>query len=226
MNVRRSTTIWEAGKRLDEAWYHFASDEDRDAMDSLPTFVEAATAKMLDTPPKPSVHPLKVMADAFLAGNYKLQQRQEITERLQSDLLDALYDGDLVATGYRVAPSPSRSPVQIDPNLFDDAEADWKNSIVRGLGEEFRNVRITDRADLSGTSVDKPKGRPGSGVAIAAAIERVALRNPEFCKLNRGKAAQLLRDELAVGDNTGNGLSDKNLAKYILVKCGSKRIIK
>lgn len=225
MKPRRSTAIWEAGTHLSDAWRRFGNEERREAFANMPGALDTAAAEMQDIASKPSASVLQTFLEAMQSGNRQWQRKSEIVRQMQSELLDEIFNEQLLATGYRVAPALSRYPVIIETALFDDVEVDWANSVVRGLGQEFRNVRITDPADRSIQVSDKRRGRPGSGEAIAAAIERVALR-PNFCTENRMVAAQWVRDELGEEHCRGNGLSNENLAKYIRAKCGNKLISK
>ena len=195
-----------------------------DNLETLPGAIEFINSGLQGIESASPADAFRMIAKVASSASRQWQENSGIAMEMKSELLDDLFNGQLIATGYRVAQKRSRDPVEIDPNLFDDPEIDWRHSIVRGLAQEFHNVRISSPLPFPDVDKGGRKGRPGSGTAIKAAIERVASRNPDFCKLNRAQAANEIRKELSITEIPGNGLSDQNLAKYIRAKCGNKQI--
>jgi hypothetical protein len=220
MKVRRSTQIWNAGLALDAAWYRFADPQLRNSFEQMPGGMETVNSAIEGLEKLPPAAMIGTFFGAVSSGLQQSQQRDNLIVQMQSVLLIDLFNSQLIATGYRPG---GRDPLQIDPDLFDDPDIDWNKSILRSRGQEYLDVRITDPADIPPLNSERNRDR-GSRAAIIAAIDRVALRIPEFCKLNRGEAAQLVRDEIGIEYSSGNGLSDQNIIKLIVAKCGSKRI--
>ncbi|OYX39680.1 MAG: hypothetical protein B7Y98_04725 [Sphingomonas sp. 32-62-10] len=152
------------------------------------------------------------------------QRRRDNEIRLQDDLLELLFNGQLIATGFVRSINPRPKPVIIEPDTFDgDANVDWRNSIISNLGVTYENVRVSDLE----TVVARPQkriGRPGSGDAINTAIDALMNSDPEFCTGNRKIASEKIRNYLGNQATDQSGLSDINLAKYIRRKC-PKRVI-
>ena len=223
MKHRRSTQIWNAGIELGEAWHRFADQELRNSFEGMPGAIDTINSQISDLAELAPAAMIGRFAEAVSSGLQQRQRREAMIAEMQSDLLDQLYNDQLFATGYHVALKPGRDPVQIDPDFFDDPEIDWAKSILRCRGQEYHDVRITDPATIPPLKGERLKNE-GSRTAIIAAIDRVAAQNPEFCEMGRTEAAQLVRRDLAVEYSPGNGLSDQNIIKLIVAKCGQKRI--
>ena len=150
-------------------------------------------------------------------------ERTKFTNELQEELLDKLFNSDLLAFGYRQKLSESRGPVQIEPNFFEYPEIDWDGNTAEFNDRKYLTIRIANPKDLM--AHQKPKtGRPTSGPVINAAINRLIKSNIEFCNLARSIACEEIRKSIGQQSKRGNGLSDKNLEKYILKNCGRRRI--
>lgn len=222
MKLRRSTQIWNAGLPLDAAWHRFADPELRNSFEQMPGGMETVNSAIEGLEKLPPVAMIGTFFGAVSSGVQQRQQRDNLILEMQSELLTDLFNSQLIATGYRPG---GRDPLQIDPDLFDDPEIDWNKSALRSRGQEYLDIRITDPTDIPPVTSERNRDR-GSRAAILAAIDQVALRIPDFCKMNRSEAAQLVRGEIGIEYYSGNGLSDQNIIKLIVAKCGSKRIKK
>lgn len=126
----------------------------------------------------------------------------------------------MLATGYRISPSRNQAPVLIGPEKFECNDPDWN-----GTTFEFEKI-IYSRIRISKPEICavKPQNAKGSVKSINAAIDHLRQENPEFCNLPRKSACEQIRQFLGAIEVSGNGLSNQNLAKAIVRKCGPKRI--
>jgi hypothetical protein len=151
------------------------------------------------------------------------RERDDLILEMRDDLLDELFNANLAAVGYREKPSVSAAPVAIAAEFFDGADIQWGRDSANGIGKRYNRIRIYDPCALP--KAIKPKiGRIGSGDAINSAIDRLISSNPHFCDLLRKTACDQVRENLGIPEILGNGLSDQNLAKYVLRKCSKRRI--
>ncbi|MBK8375526.1 MAG: hypothetical protein IPN50_10580 [Sphingomonadales bacterium] len=219
MAVNRIKRIWENAVPMREAWRTFASPEQQIELANLPLGLKEFEARMSDA------SSFLNMVEAGNAGLIAKRKRLEVIAQLREQLLDELFNSNLSAVGYRLAPSESRGPVQIDPLFFEYPEIDWDGSFAKFNGKAYRSIAIFDPRNLP--SADKLKtGRPSSGDAIHAAIQNLIQQNPHFCNQHRAAACQQIRLAIGKPEIAGNGLSDKNLEKYILANCGRRQITK
>lgn len=215
MPSKRAREIWDLGIPLSRAWLEFAPSESRSEFENLPGFVQSLGEKsQVETPMDFLSAVRESLSDAHRRGQMEID--------LKSQLLIELYNGQFTATGYRLAPSRSQAPVVIDPDKFEYANPDWSADSLVAQGVTYRRIRITDPAEC----LSAPSPRNGSIEAIEAAIDQLISRNPSFCEMKRKVACQEIRNFLGVKQIAGNGLSDKNLSKAIVCRCGPKRISK
>lgn len=217
----RSRFLWDNGVALTEAWRVYAGDADRALLDRYPGLVGLLDAK------SEAISNSNSIPEFFssLSGiGAEWRERRQLEIRLKEELLDTLFNGDLVVTGYRELPSTSAAPVTILPDDIEFAEVDWPNSRLSFDGKRFGNIRVTDEFALIDAGLPKRQiGRQGSGAAIKAAIEVLA-SDPKFQGMPRKEACQLIREQLGRPKEYENGLSDINLSKYIVRKFGPKAI--
>ena len=221
MASERSRQLWDAGVILSEAWTAFAVPDEVGAFENAPDIWQSLIQQApLMAEGKKGFFAL--LQDAVSASRAK----DDLRERLRDDLLDALYNNDLDAYGYRTAPSVGRSPVRILADVFYDCWTDWDANSVAGLGARYEQVRIVDPKRLTGHPALNPPER-GSRIAIESAIRAVAA-NPEFLAKDRLPQCDAVRSYLAgTGfdiDGNRNGLSDQNIAKLIVKVIGRRRI--
>lgn len=221
MASTRSRQLWHHGTPLADAWRQFADATDREKLDGYPGFLNSLSSKFGEL--------AKTGLSAEFASSIpnvsaEWTEQNQLMQRLKDDLLDLAFNGQLTVTGYRELPSTSAAPVEIAPADFDYAEADWENSKIIANGKTYGRVRVTDEAALPPTQLPTRRtGRQGSVQAIRNAVDKLA-SEPGFCELHRAEACQKVREALGVQHSTGNGLSDINLSKYIVRKCGSNSI--
>jgi hypothetical protein len=215
MPSTRARELWNSGIPLSRAWLEFAPPELRSEFENLPGFVGSLSAT-----PKPETAVDFLSAFTNSLGNAHRRGQMEID--LKKRLLADLFSGQWVATGYRVAPSRSQAPVLIDPEKFERNDPDWSGDGFVAQGVTYCRIRVTDPAN----SLSAPARRNSSLDAIETAIDQLITANPGFCELERKVACQEIREFLGVKQFAGNGLSDKNLGKAIVRKCGPKRISK
>lgn len=215
MPSKRARQIWDLGIPLSRAWLEFAPSELRSEFENLPGFVQSLGEKSrIETP----MDFLSAVRNS-LSGAHR---RGQMEIDLKNQLLIELFNGQFTATGYRIAPSRSQAPVVIDPDKFEDDDPEWSADSLVAQGVTYHRIRITDPAEYLSSS----SPRNGSIEAIEAAIDQLISRNPSFCEMKRKIACQEIRDFLSAKQIAGNGLSDKNLSKAIVRKCGPKRISK
>lgn len=163
------------------------------------------------------------LANAGMVAVKSQQRRTEIQEKMRDDLLDALFAGHLVALGFRELPTGSSRLGHIDRDFFDDPRINWDNNAADANGLRYNRIGVYAPSALPPDA--KPKiGRPSSRERIFRAINDLKNTNPEFCSLPRKQACKAIWDHIGVPHISGDGLSDKNLEKYILEICGPRRI--
>ena len=215
--------IWEAGVPLANAWLEFALRARRAEYEAIPAFTDAfgRAASAVD----PSAPLILNIVTAFNLANAPASARTQLKNDFRSELLDELFNNQLLATAYREAPTTSRSPVSISSDVFDAPDIDWENSRISFHGKTFGRVRITRPSAVRSDGATPSRiGRPGSKKAINTAIDALIKSNPDFCNLGRKSSADLIRKELNVASQNGRGLSETNLSKYIRTKCGLRPI--
>lgn len=215
MPSNRARELWNSGIPLSRAWLEFAPPELRSEFENLPGFVQSLGAKSLAETPMDF---LSAVTDSLSSAH----RRGQMEIDLKKQLLAELFNGQFTATGYRVAPSRSQTPVTIDPDKFEYDDPAWSADGLTAHGVTYRRIRVTHPADI----VSAPARRNGSLDAIETAIDQLIAGNPGFCDFERKVACQQIREFLGVNQIAGNGLSDKNLSKAIVRKCGPKRISK
>lgn len=213
MGSKRAKEIWLLGVPLSRAWLEFAPIKLRLEFEKLPEFLNA----IAQIPVSEGAEGLfQHLAKSVKDNSARLQLERQIKDVVLTDL----FNGELLAAAYREWPSRSQSPVVIDPVKFDNDDPDWNSETIEVHGIRYGQIRICHPAKLRPIQVP-PKG---SISAIDYAIDRLIHANPDFCQLPRKIACARIRDLIGVKEISGNGLSDKNLGKAIVRKCGLKRI--
>lgn len=213
MASKKAKLFWEIGVPLNDAWLKFAPSELGEDYDRAPGFIEALS-RISD------FEGWVGFMKAFHTASSASIDKQKLEKHLKDELLTDLYNEQLIATGYRISPSRSGAPVQIDPEDFSFHEPNWKLGTFEANGIKYGNLRICDPDAI--TLPKKPSR--GSGEVINLAISDLIRDNAEFCQMPRKSACQLVRETLGVEHSRGNGLSNTNIEKYIVANCGKKRI--
>jgi len=209
--------IWKNAIPLGEAWEFFAAHEERAALAEMPGFNETLNSEIVGAEGAAEIF------SALTRGLEAQSARRDAVNALREKLLDRLFDGTLVAIAYREAPTRSSFPVHIDHEFFDEADADWEQNSATAFGRSFNRIHVYDQATLPANA--RPKlGRPGSAGAINAALDQITRENPKFCDLSRKDQCQKIRDYLGVSEIPGSGMSLKNLSKFILQRCPTRRV--
>ena len=207
--------LWEKGVPLDRAWLELASPEAKHRHDALPKFLQFAEQSNLE----------EIASLPAFVGRWSREwsKRIALERELRDSLLDELFNDQLQAFGYRISPSRSHAPVRIAPELFDDAKVDFERRLIRARGCDYIEITIVDPARIANFRPQRT-GRKGSADAIRKAIK--ALQNERFdlCGIERKIACELIRNKIGPNYPKGSGLSDVNLAKYILEVCPQRRI--
>jgi hypothetical protein len=214
MAILSNRQLWEMGERLSDAWLEFASEDAKSKFSELPTFVDAV--RVTDH------KDLGEFAKGISAGwNAKLA-RDKAEAELREALLTDLFNDQLHAYAYRVAPTRSRSPVRIAAELFDLHDPDWQRESLLARGIEYVEIRIIDPARI-GSRLLPRTGRKGSADAIRNAIAVLQAEGVDLCG-PRKLACDAIRRKIGGSHEKGAGLTDTNLAKYIVEICGKRSI--
>lgn len=107
-----SRQIWENGVPLSDAWLEFADPDAKRSYSQRPTletFNEQAT----------NIESGGDMLKLVATGMRQWSDNDQFQKELQELLLDELFNDQLHAYGYRIAPSRSRTPVRIAAELFE-----------------------------------------------------------------------------------------------------------
>lgn len=217
MVSQKANEIWNLGIPICDAWLRFAPAELAAEYAQSPSFLEALK---FNPEPKSAVEILNSVS----AGIAKSQTKATLEKAMREHLLCELFNGELIATGYRELPSRSQSPVIIDPVKFDNDDPDWQRETLTAHGIRYGRIRVTDPAMISIPSAAKE--RISSLSAIEDAIAKLASVNPDFATLPRKTACAMVRNAIGANYNSGNGLSDQHISKAIVRLCGSKRIVR
>lgn len=213
MASKKAKELWESGIWLSDAWKAFAPDELVAQFEGSQGFVQALadSPAFNDTPGF-----LRNMANALS----KSQQQQSLEKEMKEAILLHLFNGDLIATGYREFPSPSRYAIAIDSDKFEFDDPDWDKQSHIAQGFRYDRIKVT-RPVYPKECAGIAKGRISE---IDKAIDELILSDATFCTDARKVSSQKVRDRLGVPESPGNGLSNKNLERAIHRKCGPKRI--
>lgn len=206
---------WESGIPLNEAWAEFAPEDLKARYAELPTFSDALSQGFDSENPISALSAIRGASEAF-------SEKRRIEEELRNCLLEEIYNENLIATGYRELPSRSQSPVRIEADRFESEEPDWGSETFNIHGIRYGRIRICDPDELK---ILPPSHQSrGSILAIDLVIDQLKLENPNFCEIRRKQACQLVRDHFGIDNKSGNGLSDQNISKAIVRKCGKRSI--
>lgn len=220
----RSRSLWRKGVSLSEAWRFFADPAELARLD-MGFDRDSAINSIKGQKSKSGI--VVGVFNALSAIHAAGVQRRELEDALKEDLLDRLFNGDLTATAYREQPTTSASPIELAPDDFEFADADWENARLFLNGKTYGRVRVIDEGEACEAELPKPRrGRPGSTAAIDAAIDALLTSGIDLQAMHRTRACQMVRLELGIIEKPGNGLSDKNISKRIVAKCGIKAIRK
>lgn len=206
---------WEIGIALNEAWEQFAPTALREKYRNLQNFDNALAEGFDPELPKSAL-------SAFHRATQLLIEKQRAEAELKDILLTRLFNDDLIAVGYREYPSISQSPVRIDPDKFNNDDPNWRKETFAVHGIRYGRIRICDPRDLE--NLRDQRKRKGSIKAIDFAIDELRSIDPEFCEIPRKQACQRVRTFLRKEQKPGNGLSDQNISKALVRKCGQKGI--
>lgn len=164
MAIPSSRQLWEMGVPLDSAWLEFASEDAKRAHAELPTL-----AKFTEQAKTANVKSGVELLNLYSSGVSQWQHRLQFENELREALLTELFNDQLHAYAYRVAPTRSRSPVRIAAELFDLHDPDWRSESLSVRGIEYVEIRIVDPAHIAARQLPRA-GRKGSADAIRKAI--------------------------------------------------------
>ena len=220
MSSKRALALWESGVPLSKAWLDLSPESARSEYHAS-TQPDISPAEIATKTPWAIIG----VATHFVGAISKaISAERDIRETLREAILDALWEERLIATAYRIAPSKSAAPVMLDADIIEDADVHWEDDGISIREIVYHEVRITNpHAIILPKAIATRQGRPRNHI-IESAIEALVESGVKFGELPRAIACELIRNKLGRPQNPGSGLSDKNLEKYILAKCGKKRL--
>lgn len=209
--------LWDRGIPLRDAWLEFAPNELADELARTPGFTDAFSQKPI---PENGMALAHNVHSAFANS----QRRSKLELEIKEELLVDLFNGQLIATGFRQFPSISQSPVVIERGKFEADDPDWNRETLQAHGVKYGRIRITQpEDDQTSTNARQPKG---SKAAIETAIGELQKSDPQFGRRLRQQDCQSVRKYLEAHSIPGNGLSDQNISKAIVRICGVKGILR
>lgn len=211
---------WRAALPLVDAWEHFASPNDKANLASAPNFNSSLSGGLAQAAASTAPVLLNLLKP-LMAANAAEQARNDIIEGMRESLLDALFNNQLIAFGYRKRPSRSTYPIKIDPDFFDGVDIHWNNSSAENFRLLYVDIRISQNIIPSSAS---STSRKGSLDAINTVIMELIIEYSDFCDLPRKKACELIRQKLNRIHVKGDGLSDQHLSKLIFKICPGRAI--
>ena len=213
MASEKAKELWESGIWLNEAWKAFAPAQLATQFEDSQGFFQAFNEG-------PIPNDMTGLGRKAFNAISRSQKRQVLEKAMKEAVLVQLFNNDLIATGYREFPSPSRNAIAIESGKFEFDEPDWSNQSLSAQGLKYGRIKVS-RPLQSPRSSAKEKCQI---TVIDKTIDTLKLSNPAFCTQLRKKSSQEVRDLLGFTHTQGNGLSDKNIERAILRKCGPKRI--
>lgn len=213
MASKKAKELWESGLWLNEAWKAFAPIE-------LVVQFEASQGPLEAFNEGPIPKAWAAFGQKASAAFSAYREREILEKEMKECVLVKLFNGDLIATGYRESPSPSRYPIAIERDQFEIDDPDWDNQSHTAGGYRYGRIKISRLLP----PLERAASAQGLISAIDKAIDQLILSDATFCTHTRKVSSQKVRDYLGIPESLGNGLSDKNIERAILRKCGSKRI--
>lgn len=219
MSSNSAKSLWEAGTFLCDAWMQFASPSERERYESLPRPLEELESRQNEFAKDglSILNAIRSVANAY-------SERANIVQFLQDELLDNLYNRNLIAYGYREYPSTSPGPIQISDEIFYYPDIGWKDNRVTANGKSYGRVRIFDPyADQRPVGKLPRRGRIGSANSIRDIIGKLS-KQQGFCDLSRKEQFNLIRKQAGFEIVRRGGFSNENLGKYIIQFCPKRGI--
>jgi hypothetical protein len=214
----RNRELWLNGILIGDAWLELAPDHERERYSELEK-AGGLLAAINSAKPSSPLELLNALSAASKTGSDKLQ----LMSNLRELLLDRLFNDELHAYGYRIAPSRSRRPTRIAADLFDDPKIDWAESRLTARGLEYENIKVLDPQIIPNQAVRR-HGRIGSAATIREAIKQLKNSNIDICRIPRKEACNAVRAQIGKMTEVGLGLSNQNISKYILEFCPKRSI--
>ena len=212
--------FWENGVALNDAWLEFADPDAKRRYLKRPT-LETFNEQAAVTNMQSGSDMLKMLS----TGIRQWSDNGRFQKELQESLLDKLFNDELHAYGYRIAPSRSRAPVRISAELFEYSDVNWRRATMAARGCTYSEIQIINPMAIAGRHEPR-HGPKGSGDVIRAAITTLQNKGADLSVIPRKLAFDLIRKEIGGDHPKGAGLSNTNLAKYIVEMCGTRRIRK
>lgn len=212
---KKAKKAWEIGIPLRDAWLRFAPPDLAAEYEQAPGFLDSLNS---NAKPATIAEFFKPISDGLAHSGYRI----ELENRMKEHLLTDLFNGQLIAAGYREFPSISQRPVIIDPAKFENDDPDWREQSLAAHGSRYGRIKIVHPSMLAIDPISKPQ--TGSLAAIENTIAQLAKANSNFADLPRQTSCEMVRQLLGEEFKPGNGLSDQNISKAIVRLCGNKRI--
>ena len=213
MASKKAKELWESGIWLSDAWKAFAPDELVAQFEGSQGPLEA-----FNEGPIPKVWAAFGQKASAAISAYR--EREILEKEMKEAILLQLFNGDLIATGYREFPSPGRYAIAIDSDKFEFDDPDWDKQSHSAQGFRYGRIKVTKPVYPQ----ERAANAKGGISAIDTAIDHLILSDATFCTAPRKVSSQKVRDYLGIPESPGNGLSNKNLERAIHRKCGPKRI--
>ena len=220
MSRNSNLNQWRGAVPLASAWETFASKKELADLASSPDFNSKLSEELSLAVASKDPAFVKILKPFSTATAARLK-RKSLIEGMCESLLDALFNEQLWAFGYRKRPSRSSYPVRIEADFFDGANVELINSTAENFGLVYADIRVCDallKSPLNSNS------RKGSADAICAAIAQLVAGRQDFCDLRSKTQCELIRQTLGQHYVSGNGLSNENLSKLILLQCPKRAI--
>ncbi len=211
--------LWEMGTPLSDAWLEFASEEDK-ARHAQSQRLPKSTVKAGENI---YFNIFNIIGDISntISNN---SQNNNIRDQMREALLTNLFNSQFTALAFRIAPSVSRAPVRIDPDMFNNNDPDWINETLDARGFRYSEIRIVDPLEIPDAT--KPhKGRIGSGAIIRRTISDMISEGFDICGIDRQLVCNEIIKRIGTNHPKGSGLTPQNLRRYILEKCPKRNII-
>lgn len=126
----------------------------------------------------------------------------------------AIYRRNLIATGFRIAPTKSRNPVLIDRAAFLQFSSAWLLGRVAHAGKRYDGVRLTRRSDIP-RPLREHHGMAKLRREQITSLVRVLDESRGTSELLLKQAVPIVREEIVKSGLRGVGLENKSVERRI-----------
>ncbi len=215
--ILKPKALWDQGISLHLAWEEYAPAEMREKLLTLNEPVQPTEISS----EKGFLENIGGVLREIQIAQGRTQLRSELIEKIKDEVICDLYNEDLYAYGYPVAPSRARTPRKIDPNFWYDPKVDWDGCAASTLQNSFYRIRVIDPDNYPQLDFSpKTPGPKSKRNIIMEALEFHHKNDEDFWYITDVKRIHRLKKTIKHNfpeiDILQRGFGEKNFQKYIL----------